>query len=278
MQQSMTDYSPQKIIAYLEYLEDTYNLNISIHLANKYFFVRYDSSLLGFAKYWGHVNAYCLYIKNVLRQQRKCWLCQRWAIKKCKNLESYEGSCHAGVHEYIRRFKYGGEVAGFISVSGYRDKNIAYGEDKWYDENMNADPLPFDLLEIIIPPLCAMMSGLMNTIKEVHRADSVYSQILAYINDNHTNVTLDLLSKRFNYSKSYISHMFKSESGYTLKEYCNLLKIEDAKILLEESNISVTDIALSVGYNNFSYFINAFKKLTGETPLAWRKQRRKIQR
>lgn len=269
-----TDYSPQKMIDYIEYLETTHNLNISIHLANKYFFVRCDKSMMIFQKYWGHVNAYCLYVKNVMHLQRKCWLCQTFAVKKCKRVEGYEGSCHAGVHEYIRRFKCGDEVAGFVSVSGYRDKNIDYGQNEWYDENMNEKAVPFELLEIVIPPLCAMMSELLQTIKEVHRADSVYSQILAYINDNHTNVTLDILSKRFNYSKSYISHMFKSESGYTLKEYCNLLKIEDAKILLEESNISVTNIALSVGYNNFSYFINTFKKLTGETPLVWRKKRR----
>ncbi|MBD9009717.1 MAG: helix-turn-helix domain-containing protein [Clostridiales bacterium] len=54
--------------------------------------------------------------------------------------------------------------------------------------------------------------------------------------------------------------------------YCNMLKIKDAKALLKESNISVTEVAYSVGFNNFSYFITTFKSLTGMTPLVWRKK------
>ncbi len=273
MQNGVTDYSAQKMIDYIKYLEDTHNISISVHFTNKYLYMH--SEMPGFQKYYGHVNAYCLYVKNVLHMQRKCWLCQTLAARKCNRFESYEGSCHAGVHEYIRRFFCGNEVAGFISVSGYRDKKINYGQNEWYDDNMNSEPIPYELLETVIPPLCAMMSEFLPTVQEVHIADSVYLQMLAYINEQHTTVTLDMLSKRFNYSKSYISHMFKRESGYTLKEYCNLLKIEDAKILLEESNTSVTNIALSVGYNNFSYFINTFKRITGETPLSYRKKLRK---
>lgn len=275
MQNGVTDYSSQKMIDYIKYLEDKHNISISVHFTNKYSYMHNEKTMPGFQKYYWHVNAYCLYVKNVLHMQRKCWLCQALAARKCNQIESYEGSCHAGVHEYIRRFYCGNEVAGFISVSGYRDKKINYGQNAWYDDNMNSGPIPYELLEIVIPPLCAMMSEFLPTVQEMHRADSVYLQMLAYINEQHTAVTLDMLSKKFNYSKSYISHMFKRESGYTLKEYCNLLKIEDAKVLLEESNTSVTNIALSVGYNNFSYFINTFKRITGETPLAWRKRTRK---
>lgn len=275
MQNSVTDYSSRKMIEYIEYLEDKHKINISVHFAPKYSFMRSERTLPGFQRYYEHINAYCLYVKNILHMQRKCWRCQTLASKKCGRLESYEGSCHAGVHEYIRRFKCGDEVAGFVSVSGYRDKRISYGQNEWYDDNMSSEQVPYELLEIVIPPLCAMMSELLLTIREVHRVDSVYSQMLAYITDQHATITLDMLSKKFNYSKSYISHMFKRESGYTLKEYCNLLKIEDAKVLLEESNTSVTNIALSIGYNNFSYFINTFKRITGETPLAWRKRARK---
>lgn len=275
MQNSTSDYSPKKMLDYISHLEEKYHISISVHFSKKYSFMRSETTLPGFQRYYWHVNAYCLYVKNVLHMQRKCWRCQSFAAKKCQAFESYEGTCHAGVHEYIRRFRCGNEIAGFVSVSGYRDSKRKFGESQWYDCNLSREPIPFELLETIIPPLCAMMSEYLLTVKEVHRAGSVYSQILSYINDQHTTVTLDTLSKKFNYSKSYISHMFKRESGYTLKEYCNILKIEDAKVLLEESNINITNIALSVGYNNFSYFINTFKRITGETPLAWRKRRRK---
>lgn len=275
MKNGITDVSSEKMMKYIQYLEEQHNISISVHFAPKYSFIPSEGTLPGFQKYYGHINAYCLYVKNVLHMQRKCWRCQSFAIGKCGHAESYEGTCHAGVHEYIRRFRRGEEVAGFVSVSGYRDKKISHGQNKWYDDNMNEEPVPYELLETVIPPLCAMMSEFLLTVKDGQQEESIYSKILAYINEQHGAVTLDMLSRKFHYSKSYISHMFRRESGYTLKEYCNLLKIENAKVLLEESDTSMTNISLSVGYNNFSYFINTFKRIAGETPLAWRKRIRK---
>lgn len=66
--------------------------------------------------------------------------------------------------------------------------------------------------------------------------------------------------------------MFKKKSGRTLKEYCNILKINDAKVLLESSDMSVTEAAQMSGFNNFSYFIKVFKGMTDMTPLKWRAQ------
>ena len=90
------------------------------------------------------------------------------------------------------------------------------------------------------------------------------------------DVSVHELAERFCFSRSYISHMFKKRSGYGLKQYCNLLKIKDAKALLEGTEMSVSEVAFSVGFNNFSYFINTFKKVTGKTPLEWRFDRKKI--
>ena len=105
MKNCITDYSAKKIMDYIEYLEDKHNISISIHFASKYFFIPSEGILPGFQKYYGHINAYCLYVKNVLHMQRKCWRCQSFAIRKCNHAQSYEGTCHAGVREYIRRFK-----------------------------------------------------------------------------------------------------------------------------------------------------------------------------
>ncbi len=268
----MTDYSASKMVEYINYLEHTHHISISVHFTPSYSFMSSTGMLPGFQKYYGHINAYCLYVKNILHMQRKCLRCQFFAARKCNEMESFEGTCHAGVHEYIRRFKRGDEVAGFVSVSGYRDERIHYGQNHWYDENMNTEPLPYVLLETVIPPLCAMMSEFLMTVKRGYQVDSVYSKILTYIQEQHAVVSLDMLCKKFHYSKSYISHLFKRESGHTLREYCNLIKIENAKVLLEESDTNMTNISLSVGFNNFSYFIHTFKRLTGETPLAWRKR------
>lgn len=96
--------------------------------------------------------------------------------------------------------------------------------------------------------------------------------MLDFLRERHSDVSVDEIAKKFNFSKSYISHMFKKKSGRTLKEYCNILKINDAKVLLESSDMSVTEAAQMSGFNNFSYFIKVFKAMTGMTPLKWRAQ------
>lgn len=274
MNEPSIDYTSDKIANYIEYLEETYDLVISIDFAKRYNFIygilRGGGTKL--SKYCEHTNMYCGYVKNDDARNRLCMLCLAFAMKKSRHKESYVGTCHAGVHEYVRRFNCGGDVAGIVNVSGYRDKSIPFGQNEWYDEGMKNESVPYELLETLIPPLCAMLSEFVPKVRETSSKNMVYERMLVYINEQHANVSLDSLSKEFNYSKSYISHMFKRESKYTLKEYCNRLKIEEAKVLLEESNSSVTNIALAVGFNNFSYFINTFKRLTGETPLAWRKR------
>lgn len=49
-------------------------------------------------------------------------------------------------------------------------------------------------------------------------------------------------------------------------EYLNLVRIEQAKTLLRDSNMKIYQIALEVGYSNPSYFYEVFKKLTGKRP------------
>ena len=56
----------------------------------------------------------------------------------------------------------------------------------------------------------------------------------------------------------------------TIKEYCNNLKLEDARKLLAETNFSVTEIAYDSGFNDVSYFISLFKEKYGTSPLKFR--------
>ena len=74
------------------------------------------------------------------------------------------------------------------------------------------------------------------------------------------------------YSPSYISHTFKRRFGKTLRAYCNILKIRDAEHLLVSTDLSITDVALSSGFNDLSYFINVFRAETGMSPLEWRRK------
>ncbi|WP_240420986.1 response regulator transcription factor [Paenibacillus periandrae] len=68
----------------------------------------------------------------------------------------------------------------------------------------------------------------------------------------------------------YLSRMFKKEMGVSLVEYISEERMQLAKELLIKTNMSVSGIAVSVGYSNFSYFAKMFKKSTQLNPLEFR--------
>ncbi len=70
---------------------------------------------------------------------------------------------------------------------------------------------------------------------------------------------------------SYLSTLFKKETGMTLTEYVNKERIEKAKHLLLSTNMQIQNIAQSCGILDVNYFTKIFKKYTGKTPNEFRK-------
>ena len=64
--------------------------------------------------------------------------------------------------------------------------------------------------------------------------------------------------------------MFKKETGQTFINYLNNYKIERSKELLKNTNMTLLDISLEVGFNNQSYYSTIFKKYTNMTPQEYR--------
>ncbi len=92
-----------------------------------------------------------------------------------------------------------------------------------------------------------------------------------YIKKNYDKPrSLDGMSKYLGLNKSYFSHLFKKETGKTYSQFVNQIRVEKSKELIVSTNLSLLDIALSVGYNNQNYYNMAFKKITGLTPLRYR--------
>ena len=73
----------------------------------------------------------------------------------------------------------------------------------------------------------------------------------------------------------YLSHLFKKETGASLNDYIVTEKMRAAQSLLSDTNIPVSLIATKVGYSNFSYFSQVFKKYTGMSPVEYRAAKRR---
>jgi len=95
--------------------------------------------------------------------------------------------------------------------------------------------------------------------------------IIAYIEKNYaTDISLEDMAAVACSSKYHFCRNFKKITGYGPYEYLVKYRINKAKSLLKETDISVGEIAEYVGFGSTSNFIQTFKKLEGLTPLKYR--------
>lgn len=107
----------------------------------------------------------------------------------------------------------------------------------------------------------------------VKKSDVQRFALVRYIQDNHVNVTLEDIAKNFHYTPEYTSKLIKSTTGQTFSQILQKIRIEKAKSLLFDTNLSVNSIGLQVGYETTEHFIRTFKKSQQMTPTEYRKSK-----
>lgn len=102
-------------------------------------------------------------------------------------------------------------------------------------------------------------------------SNSHFLKIMKYVNTCYNeNITLKDVSKVVNLNPNYISQVFKKTTGTTFSHYLTDLRIKNAKKLLVTTNISINDVSIQSGFNDYFYFLKTFKKYTGKTPSEFR--------
>lgn len=137
----------------------------------------------------------------------------------------------------------------------------------------------FESGEAVSQLLCASIIAVSVQLKKFRYATLVNSrenqfalEIKQHLNDNFMeHVTLQTIAKHFNCSVSYVSHAFSKATGNTPVQYIIQRRIGMAQNLLISSDMSATEIATRVGYNNTNYFSTLFTKIVGQTPIDYRK-------
>ncbi|WP_270531884.1 helix-turn-helix domain-containing protein, partial [Paraclostridium sordellii] len=102
---------------------------------------------------------------------------------------------------------------------------------------------------------------------------SYIKDAIDFIHRNYYNdINLETVCNHLKLNKSYFCQIFKKETGYTFSDFLNRIRVEKSKEYLTENNDSILDIALSVGYNNHTYYTSIFKKYNGVTPKEYRQK------
>lgn len=256
------------IISYLQFLEVNCGIAVSIHFGADNFYSLPDSAVLELKRFNAHKNPYCILVKRQFHNQ--CIQTQHEIRSKCCNKVGFCHICHAGVKQYIHPLYHGGNIIGFAAVCGFRpthpDNHII--DFSAWEHYLSPGEIPDSVYASALSPLDIMVDKLFSDYA-IKKSDE-YTQILHYLNEYHTNVTLDDLCSHFGRSRSHISHLFKSRNGVSINEYCNTLKLEDSKHLLEISTQSITEIGFDVGFHDTSYFIRLFRQKFGISPLKYR--------
>lgn len=274
-------YDVTSIKNYILFLKKQCGLMITLHPIKEEPLI-FSSELINFNL---HDNPYCIYIKSFPHVYHHCIERQNKVFDKCKG-GSFCGCCFSGCMEFVYPISNGNETVGFISVSGYKTENatgyLSTTAEKYSIpiENLMKTysalktPPPKEEVDTLILPLCDMLELAYIKSATDHKVEEDFiDRAIRYIKQYHTyNITLDDLCSHFSCSRFYISHRFKKNTGRSFREYLNDIRIEDAKSLLAYSNLSVSEIAFSIGFNDSNYFSNVFKKQVGVSPIAYRRK------
>ena len=103
------------------------------------------------------------------------------------------------------------------------------------------------------------------------RSTGVIDRAKEYIMANYKkDISLDDVSKEVDISPYYFSKIFKEATGENFIEYLTNIRIEKAKELLNDTDMSMKEICVEVGYSNPNYFSRIFKKNVGVSPTEYK--------
>jgi len=98
------------------------------------------------------------------------------------------------------------------------------------------------------------------------------NRIIAYVGRHYAEeITLKGMAEYIRMDASYVSDLFKKKTGSTLTHYVQNRRIQAAKMLLAETELTVSEIGRRVGFENDNYFIKIFKRWCGATPNEYRR-------
>lgn len=122
--------------------------------------------------------------------------------------------------------------------------------------------------------LCLYTKETMHSLAEVREDEADRSIRLAkqYISNHYAEqITLEDVSSYLGLTPTYFSTFFKKKTNTGFAKYLMNVRVEAAKVLLKESNSSVSEICSMVGYNDIKHFTKVFEQVTGVKPAAYRK-------
>lgn len=156
----------------------------------------------------------------------------------------------------------------FNALSQYEHSLFQHLLDLFVSKDLYAKLTSQDFLELTFRHLLLLIDHNFKE-NELHN-DSVEAIINNYIEDNLCSANLTELAKLLHYNHSYVSEIVSKVTGNNFKFHLREARLKKAAQLLKNPMLSIENIYQSVGYENYSSFITAFKDKYGKTPKEYR--------
>lgn len=290
----MLDDIRSDIIRYTEMLSREYGLSVTMHPTNEVLTAAFGPLF----RYNVHQAPLCVFCKQDPLLRKRCTFTQRWIAACCRSGKRapFTGACHAGIGCRIYPIYEEDVFLGYICANGleaepdtvirrlrgltqpvrpasdgkiselYRKSLLSMPEERLTDALML--PLPY-----LLGRLYTAAKAQLRALTPAKKPD-VNMLLVGYLQQNSAeSISADDLARRFHFSRSYISHMFRKRNGVSVSEYLTRLRLEKAVLLLTETELPVTLVASEVGFADANYFSKQFRKRYGVSPKQYRRER-----
>jgi AraC-like DNA-binding protein len=237
-------------------------------------------------------NPFCAMMAGKSRACASCLqLQQTLAEKACET--SQTETCQVGLCDTAVPVRLGEQLIGFLHTgqifrkkpSEAQFKKVLELSRQWGIQETDADMREayFDtrvlssreheaivkLLEIFASHLSELSNQIV--VQQNNSEPPMITKAKEFIKANHAeDISLGEVAKAVNTSTFYFCKMFKKGTGLHFTEYVSRVRIENAKNLLLNPNLRISEIAYQVGFQSLTHFNRVFKKIVGEAPTEYR--------
>ena len=261
-----------------EILKDFYKISgarISIHDSDYNEIYAYPKKLCDF----------CCEIQKSNIGKTACLDCDRKAFETVKNdNKTVFYRCRFGLNEAASPIYHYGIIVGYLMIGQVCTNNDGIALVKQRSKKFSSDSdklcLCAENIKIIPDDLFKSYANIMNVLADHFAANGAfldYSLGLAelinlYLNKNYqSKINLDIICAKFGCCKSTAQNAFKKKYGCTVVSHLNNIRLENARIIINDTNKSFKEIAAECGFYDQNYFSKMFSKKFGCSPKQYKK-------
>ena len=251
----------------------------------------FDSAFHELAAYPEHISAFCQIIRSDAQGEKECRICDEKACAIAARRHSpHTYLCHAGLTESIAPLYLGNIVIGYLlfgQVFSYPSHEEGWSKIQQLCKNYEIDRkalkdacfkrpiISNDYITSASHILDAVASYLCLERMVALKQQELPVQIDEYISAHFTeDINALSICAKFKIGKTQLYEIASQNYGVGIAEHIRNLRIEKAKRLLEDNELSLAEIASLCGFADYNYFITVFKRVTGMAPRGYQKNAR----